>query len=283
MLLHPNIDPVAVDLGFVQVHWYGIMYLIGFAAAYLLFRQRAKKAAAPFLVEQVDDVVFYAALGVIVGGRIGYILFYGSSLFDDPLAIFKVWQGGMSFHGGFIGVMISLGIYCKRQQVKVGSLLDLTCLVAPIGLGFGRLGNFIGQELWGRPTDMPWAMVFPADPEALARHPSQLYQAFFEGLILFSIMYWFNHKPRPRWSSAGLFVLLYGIFRFFVEFFREPDSHIGFDVAGMFSRGQLLSFPMIIVGFMVLLWAYKHNQYSDFVELQAQQQKQLKNNRKIND
>lgn len=277
MLLHPNMDPIAVDLGFVQVHWYGIMYLFGFAGAYIILKQRAKKGLAPFLAEQVDDIIFHAALGTIIGGRLGYVFLYGTPLLNDPLSIFRVWEGGMSFHGGFVGVVAAGVIYAWRNKVCFGSLMDFAALVAPIGLGCGRMGNFIGQELWGRPTDVPWAMVFPNDPLALARHPSQLYQGFLEGLTLFAVMYWFNRKPRPRWSGAALFVFLYGVFRFAVEFFREPDAHIGFDVANLFSRGQLLSFPMIIIGFILFIWAYKKSQYSDFAQLQAQQKQQLKN------
>lgn len=277
MLVHPNMDPVALDLGFLEIHWYGLMYLFGFLAAYILCRQRAKAGKAPFLVEQVDDLIFYAALGVIIGARMGYMLFYGlDALIAEPTSIFKVWQGGMSFHGGFLGVIIAVYWYCKKQQIPMGSVFDIIVTAAPLGLFFGRMGNFIGQELWGRETNVPWGMLFPKDPLALTRHPSQLYEAFLEGILLFAIMIWFTHKPKPQWSPAALFVMLYGVFRFVVEFFREPDAHIGFDILGIFSRGQLLSLPMVIVGIALFIWAYKTQTPVDFGAYQKQQKKNSK-------
>lgn len=277
MLVHPNMDPVALDLGFLQIHWYGLMYLLGFLAAYILCRKKAAAGKAPFLVEQVDDVIFYAALGVIIGARIGYMLFYGfGELIADPLSLLKVWQGGMSFHGGFLGVIIAIFWYCKKQQIPMGSVFDIIVTAAPLGLFFGRMGNFIGQELWGRETDLPWGMLFPKDSLQLVRHPSQLYEAFLEGILLFAIMLWFTRKPRPQWSAAALFVMLYGLFRFIVEFFREPDAHIGFDLLGVFSRGQLLSLPMVLVGLGIFIWAYKTQQAVNFSDYQKQQQKRTK-------
>ena len=261
MLMFPPIDPVAIDLGFIKIHWYGMMYLFGFGCTYLIFRHRAKLGRAPFTVEQVDDVVFVSALSVVIGGRAGYVFFYGMDQFlQNPLWLFYVWKGGMSFHGGLIGVGIGLAWYAKRHRFSVIEMFDLAALAAPIGLFFGRIGNFIGQELWGRPTDVPWGMLFPRDPLQVARHPSQLYEAALEGLVLFAVLYWYNTKPRPIGSSMGIFLLGYGVFRFVIEFFREPDSHIGLDAFALFSRGQLLSTPMIIAGFVLLLMAIKRNQ-----------------------
>ncbi|CAA0079799.1 Prolipoprotein diacylglyceryl transferase [BD1-7 clade bacterium] len=267
MLVHPNMDPVAIDLGFVQIHWYGLMYLAAFAFAYWICRFRAKQGRAPFRPDQVDDIVFFVAMGTIIGGRLGYMLFYNfGTLVADPVSLFRIGSGGMSFHGGLIGVMLGLGYWARREKVAIGDIFDFAALAAPVGMGFGRLGNFIGQELWGRPTDVPWAMVFPRDPSGLARHPSQLYQAFLEGIVLFAVIYWFTSTTRPRWAAAGLFAILYGIFRFLVEFVREPDAHIGFDLWGWMSRGQLLSIPMIMIGILVMMIAYYRNVQPVFVD-----------------
>lgn len=257
MLQHPDFDPVAVAIGPLKVHWYGIMYLIGFAAAWWLARRRTRRADSPLAAEQIDDLIFYGALGVILGGRFGYVLFYNFDRFlADPVWLFKVWEGGMSFHGGMLGVAASMAWFAHSRRISLGRLLDFVTPLAPIGLGCGRIGNFIGQELWGRETDVPWAMIFPGDPEHLARHPSQLYQAFLEGLVLFVIVYWYSSRPRPTWAVSGLFLLCYGAFRYLVEFFREPDAQIGFDALGWMTRGQILSTPMIVVGVVILIWAY---------------------------
>ncbi|MEE8059736.1 MAG: prolipoprotein diacylglyceryl transferase [Pseudomonadales bacterium] len=258
MLTHPNFDPVALSLGPITVHWYGLMYLISFAVAWGLAVRRSRFDYTPLQRDQVDDLIFYGALGVVLGGRFGYVLFYNVDKFLlDPLWLFKVWQGGMSFHGGILGVFVAMVLYARHIKVGAGELLDFMVPIVPIGLGMGRIGNFIGQELWGRATDVPWAMVFPADPERLARHPSQLYQAALEGLLLFIIVYGFSAKPRPSWSVGGLFIACYGCFRFVIEFFREPDSHIGFDAFGWMTRGQLLSLPMIVVGVALIVAAYR--------------------------
>lgn len=261
MLTHPNIDPVAIALGPVSIHWYGLMYLIGFAAAWGIALHRSSTPTAPVKRSQVDDLIFYSALGVVLGGRFGYVLFYNFDKFLlDPLWLLKIWQGGMSFHGGLLGVLLAMLLYARKLRVEVGSLLDFVVPLVPVGLGVGRIGNFIGQELWGRAADVnvvPWAMVFPADPQLLARHPSQLYQAALEGLLLFVIVYGFSCRPRPVWSVGGLFLACYGSFRFIVEFFREPDSHIGFDALGWMTRGQLLSLPMVLVGIALMVYAYK--------------------------
>jgi phosphatidylglycerol:prolipoprotein diacylglycerol transferase len=258
MLKHPDIDPVAFSVGPLDVHWYGLMYLGGFAAAWWLANRRAGRPDSPVSRAQVEDVIFYAALGVILGGRFGYVLFYNFGQFlQDPLWLFRVWEGGMSFHGGLLGVIAALGFYAWRKGIHPGRLFDFAAPLVPIGLGLGRLGNFIGQELWGRAADLPWAMLFPKDPAQLPRHPSQLYQLALEGVLLFAILWWYSSRPRPTWSVGALFLLCYGLFRFIVEFFREPDSHIGLEAFGWMSRGQILSLPMIVIGAAVLVYSYR--------------------------
>lgn len=259
MLTFPDIDPVAFSLGPLDVHWYGIMYLCAFAAAWLLALYRAQRSPAPVRPGQVEDLIFWGAMGVVIGGRVGYVFFYNFSAFlGDPLMLFKVWEGGMSFHGGMLGVIISVWIYSRRIGQNFIDIMDFSAPFVPLGLGFGRLGNFIGQELWGRATDpnAPWAMVFPNDPAGLHRHPSQLYQAFLEGLVLFIILFWFSRKPRPRAAVSAMFLVFYGLFRFIVEFVRTPDAHIGYDLFGWMTRGQVLSVPMVLVGLGILLWVY---------------------------
>ncbi|MEW5248340.1 prolipoprotein diacylglyceryl transferase [Microbulbifer discodermiae] len=258
MLTYPEIDPVAVSIGPLKVHWYGLMYLAGFAAAWWLALRRARKPWSPVIKSEVEDLILYCAIGVVVGGRLGYMFFYNfPQLVADPLALGRVWEGGMSFHGGLIGVMLATVLYARRIGTTFADLIDFVAPLVPIGLGLGRMGNFIGQELWGRETTVPWGMVFPRDPDLLVRHPSQLYQAFLEGLVLFAVLWWFSSKPRPRLAVGGLFVLLYGIFRFAVEFVREPDRLIGFDLFGWMTRGQLLSLPMIAAGVLLLAWSYR--------------------------
>lgn len=258
MLHHPDFDPVALALGPLKIHWYGIMYLCAFAFAFWICKARAKQNRAPFKPNQVDDIIFYSAMGVILGGRIGYVLFYNFLGFlENPVSLIEVWKGGMSFHGGLLGVIMALVIYAKKHKIAVGDLFDFAALAAPIGLFFGRMGNFIGQELWGRQTDLPIGMLFPHDALQVPRHPSQLYEAVLEGLVIFVIVYFYLNKDRPRWAAGALFIALYGTFRFIVEFAREPDAHIGFDLFGWLSRGQLLSLPMIMIGVGVMIWAYK--------------------------
>ena len=259
MLTHPNFDPVALQIGPLSIHWYGIMYLLAFAAAWGIAQHRSKAAHAPIAAKHVDDLIFYGALGVVLGGRFGYVLFYNFDKFlADPIWLIKVWEGGMSFHGGFLGVVLAMVLYARHLKVSIGELCDFVAPIVPIGLGCGRLGNFIGQELYGRAADVPWAMVFTTDPERLPRHPSQLYQLMLEGVLFFLILYFFSAKKRPTWSVGGLFLLCYGSFRFVVEFFRQPDSHIGFDAFGWLTRGQLLSLPMIIGGALLMVWAYRY-------------------------
>lgn len=258
MLTYPNIDPVAISVGPLQIHWYGIMYLLAFAAAWFLAWKRAARQDSPLQKSQVEDLIVYGALGVVLGGRFGYVIFYNfEAWMRDPLWLFRVWEGGMSFHGGLLGVILAIFLYCRRVKVSFYSTLDFVAPLVPLGLGFGRLGNFIGQELWGRATDVSWGMVFPRDPEQLVRHPSQLYQALLEGLALFLIVFWFSRKPRPRLAVGSVFLIFYGVFRFAIEFVRQPDDHIKELIFGWMTRGQLLTIPMVLFGLFVLFWAYR--------------------------
>ncbi len=260
MLEYPNIDPVAVQLGPIAVHWYGLMYLIGFAAAYYLGRLRARRSDNPFDNEFVDDMIFYGVLSVILGGRIGYILFYNfSSYLADPLAVLKVWQGGMSFHGGLLGTAFAMWFLARKYKVNIFQISDFVSPLVIIGIFAGRIGNFINGELWGRQTDVSWGMVFPgAGPHA--RHPSQLYEAALEGVLLFLIVWLYSNRPRPMMAVTGLFLAGYGVARTTVEFFREPDGHIGFVAFEWLTMGHLLSMPMILLGLLLLILAYRQSQ-----------------------
>ena len=259
MLTYPAIDPVAISIGPLQVHWYGLMYLIGFLGFWILGRYRAKELFNPFEPDEVNEMVFYGVFGVILGGRIGYVLFYNLSEFlRDPLMLIKVWQGGMSFHGGLLGVAIAAWLFQRKRDYGFVQLMDFVVPSMPVGLGAGRIGNFINGELWGRVTDVPWGMVFPyAGP--IPRHPSQLYEALLEGVALFIILWWFSSKPRPIGAVSGVFLIGYGAFRFGIEFFREPDMHIGFVAYEWSTLGQLLTLPMIIGGLLLLWWSYRNN------------------------
>lgn len=251
---YPDISPVAFQLGPLAVHWYGIMYLLGFAAAWLLAIFQARRQWSPVEPDQVEDLIFHGAVGVIVGGRLGYVLFYNMPQFlANPLWLFHIRDGGMSFHGGLIGVAAALALFAHRRRLPYLAVADFVAPLAPIGLGLGRLGNFIGQELWGRPTDGPWGMIFPRDPEGLARHPSQLYEFALEGVALFALLFWLGRRRRAPGFLSALFLLGYSLARMAVEFVREPDSHIGFDLFGWISRGQILCLPMLMLG-LWLLW-----------------------------
>ncbi|HEX7112739.1 MAG TPA: prolipoprotein diacylglyceryl transferase [Mizugakiibacter sp.] len=281
-MTHPffvDIDPVAFRLGPVAVHWYGLMYLLGFLGAWWLGERRRRAGRLPVGKEAFADLAFYAMMGVIVGGRVGYMLFYVSLdwIWHDPLALFRVWDGGMSFHGGLLGVLAAGLWWSRRNRVKFFDAVDFVAPLVPIGLGLGRLGNFINGELWGHVTDKPWGMIFPhalqLDPrfaamdiaelkaqyatgalDAFARHPSQLYEFALEGVVMFTVLWLYSHKPRRRYAVSGLFALLYGCFRFGVEFVREPDVQLGYLLGtGWLTMGQVLSLPLIAVG-LFLLW-----------------------------
>lgn len=260
MLIYPNIDPVLLQLGPLKIHWYGLMYLLGFAGGWWLLRLQANRPNSGWTQEWVDELLFYVAFGVIVGGRVGYILFYNFAAFlDNPLILIQVWRGGMSFHGGVLGVTVAMGLFARRFDKSFWQVADLVAPVVTVGLGCGRIGNFINGELWGRPTSVPWGMVFP-QVDALPRHPTQLYEATLEGLVLWAILWWYIRKPQPVMTVTGLFLLLYGSFRFGVEFVREPDAHIGFLAGQWLTMGQLLSLPMIVGGVGLWLWGWTmHN------------------------
>ncbi len=272
-----QLDPVAVQVGGFAIYWYSLMYLVAFAQFWMLGRVRAGSGLAPFSREQVADLLFWGVVGVIVGGRLGYVLFYvPGDLFSDPLLVFRIRDGGMSFHGGMLGVIIAAWAYGRHLGVGFLRTTDFMVPLVPLGLAAGRLGNFIGGELWGRKTDVPWAVIFPESierggrtSEALyqqylagaldefARHPSQLYQAALEGLALFIVLWVFSARSRPVGAVSGLFLAGYGVFRFIAEFFREPDAHLGFLAFDWLTMGQLLSLPMVLAGVGLMLYAYR--------------------------
>lgn len=260
MLRYPQIDPVAISIGPVKIHWYGLTYLVGFLSAWFLGRLRARKPGSPLNEEQMGDLIFYAALGVILGGRFGYVVFYNFELFlADPLWLFRIWEGGMAFHGGLLGVLIAMAWFARKIGRTFFQITDFVAPLVPIGLGAGRIGNFINGELWGKPTDVAWGMVFPKAPDALVRHPSQLYQFAMEGILLFAILWWFSARPRPRMAVSGLFLALYGVFRIIAEFFRQPDAQLGYLALDWITMGQVLSLPMVLAGVAMMIWAYRRN------------------------
>lgn len=272
----PEFDPVIFAIGPVALRWYGLMYLVGFLFALWLAMRRAARPNSGWTKESVESLIYMCFIGVFVGGRLGYVLFYSFPLFlSDPLYLFRVWEGGMSFHGGLLGVITVMIWFAHRTQRSFFQVSDFIAPLVPFGLGAGRLGNFINGELWGRVTDVSWAMRFPTSVEAdrlfvldhpswaslmqngvLPRHPSQLYQMFFEGIVLFIILNMFARKPRPTASVSGLFLIGYGTFRFITEYFREPDAQLGL-FEDMISMGQILSLPMIVAGIVMMIWAYR--------------------------
>jgi phosphatidylglycerol---prolipoprotein diacylglyceryl transferase len=255
--IHPNFDPVAFKIGPLAVRWYGLMYLVAFVLFVWLGKIRARRnLLTGWHPRDVDDMLFYGVFGVILGGRLGYVLFYKPLYYaQHPLEIFQVWTGGMSFHGGFLGVLIALWFFARARGKRWLDVTDFVAPLVPLGLAAGRLGNFINGELVGRPTDVPWAMVFP-QVDAIPRHPSQLYQFGLEGLMLFALLWWYAGRQRPMGAVSGLFLVGYGAFRFIAEYAREPDSFLGF-LAGGLSMGQWLSLPMFVSGLVMMIWAYR--------------------------
>jgi len=254
VFVYPEIDPIAISIGPLAVRWYGLMYVIGILGGWWLGRVQARRPWSPLTVEQVDDLVTWIALGVILGGRVGSVLFYNFGDFvQNPLMLFQIWKGGMSFHGGFLGVALALWLYSRKAGVPFFAITDMIAPVVTVGLGAGRIGNFINGELWGKPTDVPWAVVVNGVPV----HPSQLYEACLEGLVLFLLTWTFARKQRPLKSVTGVFMVGYGLARFAVEFVRVPDAHIGYMAWGWLTRGQVLTAPMILVGLVLLYLAYR--------------------------
>ncbi|PZN27736.1 MAG: prolipoprotein diacylglyceryl transferase [Proteobacteria bacterium] len=283
MLTYPAIDPIIFSVGPLAVRWYGLMYVIAFAMAWWLARRRAAEPASTWNATDVDDLIFFAAIGVILGGRLGWVLFYGlEQVVRDPLAVFRIWEGGMSFHGGLLGVLIAVTLFARRRRRHVADVFDFLAPLPGLGLFVGRIGNFINGELWGKPTDVPWAFIvdparlYPVqaaeaenlcrrlgvDPCVLQLHASQLYEGLLEGLLLFIILWVFTARPRPRLAPSGLFLLVYGVARFAVEFVRIPDENRGYLFFDWVTMGQILSAPMIVAGIVLLVLAYRRGQPS---------------------
>ena len=255
MMTFPNIDPIIFQVGPLAIRWYGLMYLCGFGAAYILIRHLSRLRSLPLTKDGVSDLLFYGVLGVVLGGRLGYVLFYNPGQYlSRPLDVFAVWQGGMSFHGGLLGVVTAGMIFCWRRKLPILLTSDIVATSAPIGIGLGRIGNFINGELWGRQTDLPWGIVFPGGGP-IPRHPSQLYEAVLEGLVLFILLYLLQRRKVAEGIPFFCFFIGYGLFRFLVEFVRQPDAHLGFLWGGA-TMGQLLSLPMIFFGLAGCLYLY---------------------------
>ena len=253
MLTYPDIDPVIFAIGPLKIRWYGLMYVVGFLLGWWLAKRRCRRADSPIRPQQVDDLVFWVMIGVIVGGRVGYAIVYGTEqLLSDPWYLFRITEGGMSFHGGLAGVLIAMWLYGRSLGHTLWRMTDFMAPFVPLGLGFGRIGNFINGELWGKPTDVPWAFVV----DGVARHPSQLYEALLEGFLLFAILWTYSARPRPYLAVSAMFLLFYGLFRFLIEFVRLPDKDPGYLAWGWVTMGQVLSAPMIVAGIVMLLMAY---------------------------
>jgi phosphatidylglycerol:prolipoprotein diacylglycerol transferase len=262
MLVHPQFDPVALSLGPVQVHWYGLTYLVAFVLFLWLAASRTRQpwhAERGWTRRDAEDLLFYGVLGVVIGGRLGYALFYKPGYYAaHPLEVLAVWKGGMSFHGGLLGVIAAMALFARRRGRTFWEVTDLIAPCVPVGLASGRIGNFINGELWGRAADpsLPWAMVFPQSGSTVPRHPSQLYQFALEGLLLFAVLWWFSRRPRPEGMVSGLFLVGYGVLRFTAEYFREPDDYLGLLALNM-SMGQWLCVPMVLMGLALMAWSAK--------------------------
>ncbi|MCQ9615304.1 prolipoprotein diacylglyceryl transferase [Paenalcaligenes niemegkensis] len=258
MLIHPQFNPIALQLGPITIHWYGLMYLIGFGLVWVLGNRRIRQGHAPVSKQGLEDLIFYCVAGVVLGGRLGYVVFYKLDYYlAHPIEILYVWEGGMAFHGGLLGVLLAITLYARKINTRFFVVSDFLAPLIPLGLAAGRLGNFINGELWGRATTMPWGMIFPqAQDGGIVRHPSQLYQMGLEGLALFAILWWFSSRPRPVGQTSGLFLIAYGVFRFLAEFTREPDDFLGLLTGGL-SMGQILSIPMIAIGVFIYYFVSK--------------------------
>jgi phosphatidylglycerol---prolipoprotein diacylglyceryl transferase len=289
MITYPEIDPVLLSvgpfelfshtIGPLRIHWYGVMYLIGFLVGWWLGRMRAAKPHSPWTPQQVDDIIFFIVLGVVLGGRIGYVLFYGFGEFlANPVSLFEVWNGGMSFHGGLLGVLVAMLLFARRHGRTFFEATDFIAPLVPVGLATGRLGNFINAELWGGPTSLPWGMRVPCREAAglcsrlgepagalysIPVHPNQLYEFMLEGVVLFLILWLFSAKPRPRMAVSGLFLICYGVFRFCIELVRLPDIQLGYLAFGWVTMGQILSAPMILFGLLLLILAYRRRHLTE--------------------
>jgi len=277
MFVYPHPDPIALSLGPLHVRWYGLMYLVGFLSAWWLARHRAGRPESTWKPVEVDDLIFFSAVGVILGGRLGWMLFYGTErILSEPLSVFRIWEGGMSFHGGLIGVLVALALFARSRKKQLVDVFDFAAPLTGIGFGAGRIGNFINGELWGKLTQSNWGVIFPdslpatysnltavqlqslqstGTLDAFARHPTQLYQMLLEGVFLFVFLFWLTRKPRARYLASGWFALLYGVFRFVVEFLRVPDEQLGYLAGDWLTMGQVLSLPLIALGLVFLYMA----------------------------
>jgi phosphatidylglycerol---prolipoprotein diacylglyceryl transferase len=271
MIQYPGFDKIALEIGPfgrfgpLEIHWYGIMYLVAFAAAWWLGRIRAKRPGSTWKLSDIDDFMFFGMLGTILGGRIGYVLFYGLEFWtvEDPWYPIKVWKGGMSFHGGLLGVLAAFAIFAIRRNRRIGDVFDFAAPLPGIGILAVRIGNFINGELWGKTTDVPWGFLVNGE----VRHATQLYEAALEGLFLAIALWWYTSKPRPLWAPSGLFLIIYSLSRIFVEFWRLPDTHLNEEAQGYlaghwFTMGMLLSLPMLLAGIALMIYAYRRNQSS---------------------
>lgn len=261
----PAIDPVAIAIGPLAIRWYALAYIVGLVLGWRYVRRLSARPPHALSVEEADDFLFWATIGVVIGGRLGYVLFYNFGYYiDDPLRIFKLWEGGMSFHGGAAGVLVAVVLYARAKKIDMLAVGDVVAAAAPIGLFFGRMANFINGELYGRVSDVPWAVIFPGDRQGLPRHPSQLYEALLEGVVLFVVLYLLARRDRIRLRPgvlSGTFLAGYGLARFVVEFFRQPDIQIGF-LAGGSTMGQLLSLPMILIGALLIVYGLRRTPVS---------------------